>query len=364
MKCKIVILSIIILISACAEKQESTPEYSNDIPEEYASIPLPETRQFDMALSPDFVLKDIQDRYEKVMKELASVSDIYFMQKEVIWDFEQGADIASEDYENGYLGFREHAKQLGLKEGYIGLSVFSMSRDRILENPFSNSFSDEKVRRACKNMVRRVLKDFDPKYLCFGVEVSAYYHVNPADFEHFVSLYNEVYDIAKEGSPDTLVFPTVHYEEFLGVLPWNPHAADWGLIQKVKMDAFAFSTYPYMCYPVEDIPQDYYTQIRSHTDLPVIVSESGFATEQHGKIIKDMHGSEEAQLDFLLSLLDSIEDMNPLLWVYWSLYDYEAVGWGGTDKNDVFNSIGLHYADGTPKPAFYIWLRIFQLPTS
>jgi hypothetical protein len=364
MKCKIIILLVVILISACAEKQKDLPDYSQDIPEEYASISLPETRQFDMALSPDFVLKDIKNRYETIMKELAVVSDIYFIQKEVIWDFEKGVNITSEEYENGYLGFKEHAKQLGLTNGYIGLSVFSTSRGEILENPFSDSFSDDTIRRACKNMTKRVLKDFDPQYFCFGVEVSAYYHENSADFEHFVSLYNEVYDITKEVSPDTMVFPTVHYEEFLGVLPWNPHTADWELLQKFKMDAFSFSTYPYMRYSIEDIPQDYYIQIRSHTNLPVVIAESGFASEQHGKIIEDMHGSEEAQLNFLLFLLDNIEDMDPLLWVYWSLYDYEPLRWGGTDKNDIFNSIGLHYADGTPKPAYYIWMRIFELPKS
>ena len=75
-----------------------------------------------------------------------------------------------------------------------------------------------------------------------------------------------------------------------------------------------------------------------------------------------MHGSEEAQIDFLVFVLDSIEEMDPLLWVYWSLYDYEPLSWGGTDKVDIFNSIGLRYPDGTAKPAFYLWVRIFKLP--
>jgi hypothetical protein len=251
---------------------------------------------------------------------------------------------------------------LGFDKGYVGISVFNTARDRILKNPFSDDFSDERVRTSCKNMVSRILEDFNPKYLCFGVEVSSYSHRNPADFENFVSLYNEVYTLAKRISPETVVFATFHYEEFLGVLPWNPHAPDWELLAKMKMDAFAITTYPYMVYAVEDIPEDYYTQIREHTRVPVIVAESGFASHCCGKVIKDMHGSEEAQVDFLLLLLDDIEEMDPLLWVYWSLYDYEPLSWGGTDKNDVFNSIGLHYTDGTPKPAFYVWLKIFRLP--
>jgi hypothetical protein len=196
------------------------------------------------------------------------------------------------------------------------------------------------------------------------VEVSSYYHRNPQDFENFVSLYNEVYAVAKVASPDTLVFPTFHYEEFLGVLPWDPHQPDWELIQELRMDAFAMTTYPYMVYSLEDLPKDYYTQIREHTTLPVIVAESGFASHCCGITIKDLHGSEEAQMDFLIFLLDSIKEMNPLLWVYWSLYDYEPLSWGGTDKNDVFNSIGLNYSDGTPKPAFYVWMRIFKLSVS
>jgi hypothetical protein len=352
-----VILAIIILISACAEQPTK-------IPEDCRNISLPESRKFDMALSPVFVLEKIEERYGELMSELADVSDIYFFQKEIIWDFEKGVDIESHEYEAGCLTFLEYARQLGLKEGYAGISVFTVERDEILENPFSDTFSDERIRRTCKNMVKRIVKDFEPKYLCFGVEVSAYYHRNPGDFEYFVSLYNEVYSIVKEISPETVVFPTVHYEEFLGVLPWNPHEPDWELLQEFKMDAFALTTYPYMVYSVEDIPSNYYTQISTYTDLPVVIAESGFASQCCGKAIKDLHGSEEAQVNFLLFLLDSIGDMDPLLWCYWSLYDYEPLSWGGTDKTDVFNSIGLHCADGTPKPAFRVWECIFELLAS
>lgn len=278
------LLVVVVLVSACAEQSRRGPEERKG-PEDL-NIPLPESRKFDMALSPVFVLEDVQERYQDLMKELASVSDVYFMQQDVIWDFEEGADITSQSYETNYLGFLNHATQLGLKEGYVGISVLNTERDRILENPFSDKFSDERVRRACKNMATRVLKDFKPKYFCFGVEISAYYHKNPEDFAHFASLYNEVYSIAKEISPETVVFPTFHYEEFLGVLPWNTHEPDWDLIQELRMDAFAMTTYPYMLYSVEDIPHDYYTRIRTYTDLPIVVAESGFASQCCGKTLK------------------------------------------------------------------------------
>ena len=365
MKRKIlVILVLLTLFSACAEQSKEVPEQSKVIPEIDENILLSEQRQFDMGISPDFVLEDIEERYGDLMKELASVTDTYFTQQEVIWDFEKGVDIESADYERGLMSFLAHVNQLGLKKGYVGISVFSMARGEILDNPFSDNFSDERVRRACKNMALRVLKDFKPKYLCFGVEVSAYYRVDPEDFKNFVSLYNEVYAAVKQISPETIVFPTFHYEEFLGVLPWSPHNPNWGLLRMFRMDAFAISTYPYMVYSMEEIPEDYYTQIREYTGLPLVIAESGFATVCCGKVIEDLHGSEEAQMDFLVFLLESIEEMNPLLWVYWSLYDYEPLSWGGTDKNDVFNSIGLHYADGTPKPAFSLWMKIFELPVS
>lgn len=360
------ILVFLTLFSACAEQSAKVPETQGSIPipEDYQNIPLPESRQFDMAISPVFVLEDIEERYAGLMRELASVTDIYFIQQEVIWDFERGANVVSQEYERSCLSFLAHATQLGFEEGYFGISVLNMERGRILDNPFSDDFSDERVRRACKNMVSRVLEDFRPKYFCFGVEVSSYSHKNPKDFENFVSLYNEVYSMVEQVSPETVVFPTFHYEEFLGVLPWNLHAPDWALIQKFRMDAFALTTYPYMVYSMDDLQRDYYTQIRKYTNLPLVVAESGFASECCGKVIKDLHGSEEAQVDFLVFLLDSIEEMDPLLWVYWSLYDYEPLSWGGTDVNDVFNSIGLRYSDGTPKPAFYVWVRIFKLPVT
>lgn len=366
MKKILVVLVFLIFFSACAEQSDVSKEVSEegftDIPEAYQSTSLPEKRTFDMAISPVFVLEDIAERYGTVMRELASVTDIYFMQSEIIWDFERGSDIESQDYKKDYLDFLRTAESLGLDTGYVGISVFSVGRDRILRNPFSDTFSDERIRNAYKNMAVRVAKDFKPVYLCLGVEVSAYYHENPADYEHFISLYNETYSRVKAVSPETIVFPTFHYEEFLGVLPWHSHDPDWELIQKFKMDAFAISTYPYMVYSIEEIPKDYYTQIKNHTGLPLIIAESGFATACCGITIKDLHGSEEAQEDFVLFLLENSKEMNTLLWCYWSLYDYEPLSWAGTDKNDVFNSIGLLYADGTPKPAFYIWVQIFKLP--
>jgi hypothetical protein len=154
MKYKLFVVPVfLILFSACAEQQK-------EIPEVYNSIPLPESRNFDMALAPVFVLEDIQDRYGTLMEELASVSDVYFIQQEVIWEFEKGAEIESQRYENDFLNFLKSTKSLGLKKGYVGISVLNIERDSILENPFSNEFSDERIRRACKNMVLRILKDF------------------------------------------------------------------------------------------------------------------------------------------------------------------------------------------------------------
>lgn len=361
-------LVFLTLFTACGEQskeaaeQSQAAEQSLEIPEFYQNLSLPEERAFDMSISPVFVLEDIGERYGDLMKELAAVTDIYFMQSDIIWDFEQGVDIKSEQYERDYLGFRATAATLKMETGYVGISVFNTERGRILENPFSDSFKDERIRRAFKNMALRVVKDFNPKYLCLGVEVSSYYHENPADFRNFVSLYNETYSLVKEASPGVIVFPTFHYEEFLGVLPWHSHKPFWELIQEFEMDAFAISTYPYMVYSLRELPKNYYTQINNYTDLPLVIAESGFASACCGITIEDLHGSEEAQMNYLLFLLESIERMHPLLWNYWSLYDYEPLSWGGTDKNDVFNSIGLKYPDGTPKPAFYVWVQIFELP--
>ncbi|MBN1410670.1 MAG: hypothetical protein JW969_07480 [Spirochaetales bacterium] len=355
MKFWIIILSFTVFFSSCITTPETAQKANS-------SIPFPESRSFKMTVCPIFVLSDIEDRFKALIKELPSVSDVYFNQSDIIWDFEKGRDIDSALYTINFTNFLNMTKALELKTGYIGISVLNDARGGMRDNPFSQSFADERVREACKNMVLRVVKDFHPRYLCFGVEISSYSHKNPDDFKNFVSLYNDVYTVVKESSDEIIMFPTFHYEEFLGVLPWNKHRPDWNLIKDFKTDAFAITTYPYMAYSMDEIPEDYYMQIMGHTDLPLIIAESGFATVCCGEAVKDLHGSEQAQVDYLAFLLGSLNRMEPLLWVYWSLYDYEPLSWGGTDKNDVFNSIGLRYPDGKEKPAYALWKKILNLP--
>ena len=63
------------------------------------------------------------------------------------------------------------------------------------------------------------------------------------------------------------------------------------------------------------------------------------------------------QTAFLERLPELTKDLNLRLWIWWFPHD-----WAGTGYAEVFKTMGLRQANGTPKPAWDSWLEIKNLP--
>jgi len=128
------------------------------------------------------------------------------------------------------------------------------------------TLSDPEWRLAYKNSVLEAVVASEPSYISVGNEVNRWYERHgldgPNGFQHFVSLYEEVYDAIKELSPETKVFCTFSRE----IVDENREADlnVFALFDPDKMDMLVITSYPYSLAGInrpEDIPDDYYLEV-------------------------------------------------------------------------------------------------------
>lgn len=223
------------------------------------------------------------------------------------------------------------------------------------------TFADEEVRKALISYAQYVAVNWRPRFLALGVDVNQYFQRNPADFDRFVSLYEEAYDVIKAEAPETLIFPTFQLEELQGRLPVDsPRPPQWDLIDRFdsKMDLLAVSSYPGLAFDSPgEIPDDYYSRLASRTDLPIVIAETGYPS-QAGRSSRSQ-GSEEAQAAFLRRVLTEAEQLDMALVVWFVGRDPTFTG--GTSF-DLLQHIGLLRQDGTEKPAWSVWSRAARQP--
>jgi hypothetical protein len=230
--------------------------------------------------------------------------------------------------------------------------------DGLPESLKGASFADPRVRRAAiADAVQRV-RLYDPKYVCFGMEINTYFEHDTADFGNFVSLFREARHAMKREKPDVMVFPSFQYEQLLGIAPAEGGRSidrpRWFLIDRFgdDLDAVGISSYPLQSFapPRFDVPSklptDYYNQIARHTKKPIVFAELGYSSDS------TFGGSEADQGAFLRRFPAMTDELDLRMVNYNFLYDIKGFG-------DVFNEMGLVDAEGNPKDAGRVWMRLW-----
>ncbi|RLI44986.1 hypothetical protein DRO69_06170 [Candidatus Bathyarchaeota archaeon] len=215
----------------------------------------------------------------------------------------------------------------------------------------SATFSDLAWREAYKQAVIDVVKASRPLYLSIGNEVNRWYEKygaeenNPNGFQHFVSLYEEIYDAVKELSPETKVFCT-----FAREIVSENREADLNVLSMFnpdKMDLLIFTSYPYAVQGINrpsDIPDDYYSETLSYLpDKQVGFSELGWPSI-------DVFGGEQAQADFITQVAGRLTREQGV--------NLHLFGWAWLHDLDENDHIGLIKRDGTKKLAYEVWKNI------
>jgi hypothetical protein len=230
----------------------------------------------------------------------------------------------------------------------IELQFFTQSTGALLR-PLNDA-----AKEAYKNNAVAFTGKYKLKYLGIGIEVNTLWAKSPADFDAFVQLYNDVYDAIKAKSPDTKVFIIFQLEMMKGLNGGlfggnnDPAKAQWSLLDKfAKSDLIAFTTYPCLIYhDPSEIPLDYYSEIRTHTEKPIAFTEIGWHSEAGPP---GWESSDSEQADFIIRFWALSQNLKEELAIWSFMYDQDTVA--------PFRSMGLYRRDGTVKPAWNAWLN-------
>jgi hypothetical protein len=214
------------------------------------------------------------------------------------------------------------------------------------------SLADSSWREAYRQAALGVVAIAGPCYLSLGNEVNRWYETygtepgNPNGFQHFVSLYEEIYDQVKALSPETIVFCT-----FAREIVSENREADLdvlGLFDPEKMDLLVWTTYPYAVRGInrpEDLPGDYYSRAASRMPgKPVGFSEAGWPS-------LEAFGGEVAQAEFLQALTDRLTVSRGI--------ELRLLGWPWLhDLGD--EGLGLIRKEGAEKKVFEVWTELYR----
>lgn len=237
---------------------------------------------------------------------------------------------------------------------YIPLVIVGTHIDTLTNYDAIEPLSDSSETKFVETLMNFAQK-YQPEFIGIGNEVNRLSRKDPADYERVKNLFSRTAKAVKAVSSGTTVFVTFQFEElnglrgglFGGVNDENDH--DWALLDDFPdSDLAVFTTYPYLIYKdPDDIPNDYYQRISSHTTKQVAFTELGWPsnTEAVG-----YESSEAEQAEFLTRFGELVSTLKPRFVIWPFLYEQEF--------SKPFTSIGLIHASGTPKSAYTVWQNL------
>jgi hypothetical protein len=205
----------------------------------------------------------------------------------------------------------------------------------------------------------RIADRYRPGIMLLGNELNfTAYEKSAAGYEAFVDLITEIRTAIREAHPDILVGAVLQTEMLLG------NAGRTGvkredvthIIDRLapRIDVLGLTLFPFLDYDEpSEIPDDYLAPLRAHTDLPFLITETGWPSEP----VAGIHGSPQAQIDYLKRLLELLRDekLAGLMWAF----PHDV---GVHTPGKLYNSVSLLQNDGTPKAAWSHWQALRELP--
>jgi len=210
------------------------------------------------------------------------------------------------------------------------------------------TLSDPDWRSAYKDAVLDTVREARPLYLSVGNEVNRWYEkygsdaADPNGFQHFVSLYEEIYDAVKELSNQTFVFCV-----FARELVSENREADLDVLEMFdedKMDLLAFTSYVHAVQGINspsDVPDDYYSRALAH------MPGKKMAFTELGWPSIEFFGGEAGQAEHLSDVVGRLTAGQGV--------DLHMVAWAWLHDLDEGDETGLIEHDGTEKLAYQTW---------
>jgi hypothetical protein len=307
-----------------------------------------------------------QAGYQKVFSLAGENGELILIQRAPPWEEFSPGGVISAKTANVTREERRLAEENGLQIFAAVDPLEPADRARLASSPeelAEAGFGDTRVRSAFIAYAQYLALNLKPTYMALGMEVDLYEEARPDDLDNFVSLYFEAYDAVKDISPETLVFPTFQMEAIQNLLsPSDPRLTRWHLMLRFepKVDILAVTTYPSFAFAApDDIPLDYYDQLRRYSDVPVAIAAMGYSSGPGRDGINE--GTEEEQEAFLHRVLRDARRLEMAFVVWFAATDPPFVQ---EPPLDLLQHIGLRRADGSPKPAWQVWGQEAAQPLS
>lgn len=360
-----------VLSSGCSDEEVTTSEEPIDLLSS-------ESRPFYMGVTPwpyDFTAEAQQYTYETI----GAHTDL------VAHHFDEGIPwpeaLAGEPYHPSVRGAIDtrvgHLQEV--ERVYLAITPLSGGRDSLagywaedgsMARPgewADKDFDDPDVIAAYTNFARYMISRFNPDYMAYGIEVNLLAEKDPAAFQKYLVLAEQVYQTLKEEYPGLPLFLTIHIETFI-----SNRVGQEEIIRQLLpfSDYVAVSSYPFVeqANPGE-LPQDWFSQMQDLApDKPFAVAETGYIAQdlvlaQYGV---EIQGRDEWQADYVRFLFDKANELQAefVIWFVSRDYDlaWERVKAGVDEIFKLWRDTGLLDGDGNVRPSLQIWDEWLGLP--
>lgn len=255
-----------------------------------------------------------------------------------------GVSLSPKSFVGGdYLAFFDKAAEVGnllswagpwqdlAKPNNAALTTIRESIKRnvtpvVITGPKADELADTAYQTGMRQAVLDFVRENDVPYLGIGNEIDEFYRDSPNNYQDFINFLNQLAAEVKTTSPSTKVFTIYQLERLKGLGGGlfgganNPNDHDMALLEGLKsFDMVAFTTYPCLIYKnPTDIPEEYYSDIANHTQLPVIFTEVGWFRSAPAT---GWESSAEEQADFVAHFQRLTVRINPQLLIWPFIYN-------------------------------------------
>src|SRR3990167_11233726 len=192
-----------------------------------------------------------------------------------------------------------------------------------------------------------------PKYLGIGNGIDEFFLDSPELLTTYIESIKETLTRVRSVSSSIKVFATLQYERSSGLnggLFGGENDESKNILKDIlpqlePFDFIAFTTYPGLIYKTpSELPNDYYTKIKSLTTKPVIFTEIGWSRSVPAE---GYDGSESAQAEFIKKFRDQMKDVQPTMQLWSFLYPQKV--------KSPFDTMSLLADDQETSPSFEAW---------
>lgn len=217
------------------------------------------------------------------------------------------------------------------------------------------------------------------KAVGIGNEINIVYEQYPEQFNTFLSAHERMYTTLKHEFPDRIFFTTFQYESTKGAGYLMGRGSLIGvdrfdIVEQMQdnLDAVGITLYPFFDYTEpEAIPSEYFSPLRDYTNLPIIVTETGWLSRSYTSgVLSHLSqpgygGSEEEQVAYLKNLLDMIDEDGNVSYLEWAfINDFQPHNESELTALTLFQTIGLNQNNATPKAVWDYWSELATIPLS